>query len=283
MPSTAANFTAHLNLPGDTPHPTPATLVRPEDTVLLHYNGPAGEHILYSDEEPSGKPVEFPYITQPLTRDSVFTLKSVANGMIRYDSLTVTVDRPALPGIELGELAGGPALTVPVPLTITGHLTAVAETHVTGTCSATAVLASGPVKTSSLNVTGTATGLDGESRLSTDGELEVNGTLQSNESLSVLDGPVEIFDRDIRSGTAIKPYSPAPGDGFIITTPDPDVFPAEVQLTAGVSPDTRVASRFCESHPDGSALAALPIHQGDQLTSTAPDAYYYLIRFSSGS
>ncbi|MGA5560617.1 hypothetical protein ACPCUV_05450 [Streptomyces platensis] len=279
MASTAANFTAHLNLPGDPPHPTPATLVRPGDTIVLQWSGPAGEHTLYTEDEPSGRLVTFPYITQPLTRDCVFTLKSAASGMLRYDSLTVTVDRPVLPGIEVGELVSGPALTITAPLTINGPLTVDGETDLTGTCSATAVVASGPVETKALTVTATATGVDSTSRLSTDGELTVKGTLQSDESLNIQGGNVEIFDKDIRSGTEIGPYDPAPGDGFLVTTSDPDAFPSEVQLTAtiwGTSAAARDSAR-------GTALAALPVHQGDPLSSTASDANYYLIRFSTGS
>ena len=279
MASTAANFTAHLDLSGDPPHPTPATLVRPGDSVVLQWSGPVGEHTLYSEDEPSGRPVTFPYVTQPLTRDCVFTLKSVASGMMRYDSLTVTVDRPVLPGIEVGELVSGPTLTITAPLTINGPLTVDGETDVTGTCSATAVVASGPVETRALTVTATATGVDSGSRLSTDGELTVTGTLQSDESLSVKGGPVELFDKEIRSGTEIGPCNPAPGDGFIVTTSDPGAFPSDVQLTAS-NWHTSAAAR---DYRRGTALAALPVHQGDPLSSTASDAHYYLIRFSTGS
>ncbi|MFG2530424.1 hypothetical protein [Streptomyces sp. NPDC048516] len=279
MASTAVNFTAHLNLPGDPPHPTPATLVRPGDMVVLQWSGPAGEHTLYSEDEPSGRLVTFPYITQPLTRDSVFTLKSVASGMMRYDSLTVTVDRPVLPGIEVGELVSGPALTITAPLTINGPLTVDGETDVTGTCSATAVVASGPVETKSLTVRATATSVDSGSRLSTEGELTVTGTLQSDESLSIQGGPVEIFDKDLRSGTEIGPYDPAPGDGFIVTTSDRGVS-SDVQLTASGWYTTSAAAR---GFGRGAALAALPVLQGDQLSSTASNVNYYLIRFSTGS
>ncbi|MFD9206406.1 hypothetical protein ACFVZM_08990 [Streptomyces sioyaensis] len=212
----------------------------------------------------------------------MFTLKSVASGMMRYDSLTVTVDRPALPGIEIGELVTGPVLTITAPLTINGPLTIEGETHVAGTCSATAVVASGPVETNALTVTATATGVDSGSRLSTDGELTVVGTLQSDESLSIQGGPVEIFDKDIRSGTEIGPYNPAPGDGFIVTTSDPDsgIFPSDVQLTAEGGWHTSAAAR---DYKQGRALAALPVRQGERLSSTASDAHYYLIRFSAGS
>ncbi|QRX89940.1 hypothetical protein [Streptomyces noursei] len=281
MASTAANFTAHLNLPGDPPHPTPATLVRPGDTVVLQWSGPAGQHTLYSEDEPSGRLITFPYVTQPLARDCVFTLKTVASGMKRYDSLTVTVDRPVLPGVEIGELVSGPDLTITAPLTANGHLTVDGETDVSGTCTATAVVASGPVETKALTVTATTTGVDSGSLLSTDDELTVTGTLQSDESLSIQGGPVEIFDKNIRSGTEISPYNPAPSDGFIVTTSDPDsgTYPSDVQLSAG-NYHTSAAAR---DYARGTALAALPVHQGEQLSSTASDAHYYLIRFSTGS
>lgn len=283
MTSTAANFTAHLNLPGGPPHPTPATLVRPGDTIVLHWNGPAAKHTLYSEDEPSGRPVTFPYVTQPLTRDCVFTLKSVASGLMRYDSLTVTVDRPVLPGMEVGELASGPTLTITAPLTINGPLTVDGQTDVTGTCSATAVVASGPVETNTLTVTATADDVDSGSRLSTEGELTVDGTLQSDESLSIKGGPVEIFDKGIRSGTEISPYNPAPGDGFIVTVSDPDsgTYPSDVQLTVEGGWHASAAAR--DFGQRGTALAALPVHQGERLSSTASDAHYYLIRFSAGS
>ena len=258
-------FTAHLVHPEDARGGNPATLVAPGTKVVLNWNGPAGRHTLYSDREPQGEPVEMPHITGPLTRDSTFVLRTVLGSVTRHDSLTVTVDRPALPGIELSELAGGAELELPAGVAADGAVSVGGAASVTGGCTASGALTStGPVKTGDLTLDAGVTGLDAHAGLVTD-DMTVAGTTLTELSLTVTGGPVSVLRApSFQNGLP----SPLQGEGFVIVSNGQD----GVKFTiAGAESSTTVADTM---------TAALPYLSGDRITNdTSHIVGCYVVRF----
>lgn len=256
-------FTAHLIQPGEARGGDPATLVAPDTKVVLNWNGPQGQHTLYSDQAPQGQPVELPYITAPLARDSTFVLRTVLGAETRHDCVTVTVDRPTLPGLLLDELAGGAELALPVGVVAAGAVVLGAAT-LPGCTVSGVVTATGPADVGDMTLAADVTGRDADAKLVT-GDLTVSGKTLTELSLAVAGGPVSVLRAPSFHDSV--PDLP-PTDGFILAANQA----SGVKFTIGDSASSTTAT--------DSRNATLPFEGGDELTGVTPqNAGWYVIRF----
>ncbi|RJQ83875.1 hypothetical protein [Amycolatopsis panacis] len=272
--STTADFTAHVLNQGNTREAAPATLVTPGATVVLHWSGPVGEHTLYSDRKPEGEPFSSPFAATDIQRDTVFTLKSIVDREIRYDTITVTVDKPTLPGLAgLAELAGGGR----VVLTVTGTRNPAAsvggEMRVAGAVEGANLAFPAKATLGPVTVTGTVRGSDAALDV---GDLRVDGTLTSKKSLAPR-GRVSLFgEPSIHEGGSGWSEQMST-DGFVVGAPLPY---SDNPLIACTVEGTNQPTIQVQ----GASGAALPVMENDQVTQTqgGPDPRYYVVPFGTG-
>jgi hypothetical protein len=238
----------------------------PGNAVLLSWNGPPGTHTLYSDHQPGGENFTSPYRTPQLHRDSVFTLKSVIDGQVRYNTITVAVDRPALPGLaDLMELPGPAEVKLSTPLTLDNPISVTGSAEITGDFDADEIAFTGKAAIGAVTITGPVTGSGTTSKLTTPALTAVN--LTTTQSLSA-SGNVSLFGgASFHSGSGLP--DSAATDGIVVGVR----WEAPVRLTAsGQGPATTAAD---PRH------AALPYHKGDKLTdeSEGRTSKFYEVKF----
>ncbi|MFI6847810.1 hypothetical protein OG535_29340 [Kitasatospora sp. NBC_00085] len=247
-----ANLTARLGT-ATSPDAKPATLVPRGTPVVLTWQGPAGEQTLYSTAHPNGIPIMFPHATSPLERDETFMVKTSAGGLDRYDSVTVAVSRPLMPGLRADSLVGAPALTLDaVSVTMAGPLNAQAVIKAEKTCTIDGAVTTTSATTPSLNSTGAITASGANPEI-TAGKLSVTGMLQSDDTLNATRGRVQIFGQPIVED-ARKVTDTAKTDGFLVGFTND----AKVTLNA---PNAKAYQSGTWGY--GHATAALPVHRGD--------------------
>ncbi|MBB5121721.1 hypothetical protein [Streptomyces eurocidicus] len=192
----------------------PVTLVKSGTRVLLRREGPTAQHTLYSDEHPDGTPITFPHLTGGVTRDASFVVRTVAGGIERFDTLTVTVEDPTLPGLRVDTFDDAGGLTVPAGVTCTGAVTVTGRLDARQTCTvAGAVTATGSATTSSL-AAGSITASKPGSKVSA-ASLTVHGALESKDTLTANRGIVRIFGTPVvTNGLTVNGV--AATDGFFM-------------------------------------------------------------------
>ncbi|MFI6986575.1 hypothetical protein ACIBSV_49655 [Embleya sp. NPDC050154] len=252
--SSTANLTARLS-PGD---PAPATLVPRATPIVLTWQGPTGDHVVYSRTTPNGVTATFPFQLPGLDRDETFVVKTTKDGVDRYDSVTVTVDAPLLASLRTDELAAGtPDMTLTGPaVTCTRTLNAGALVKSQKSCTVHgAVTVTAPIATPSLTATGAVTGTGANPRI-TAGSLSVTGTLQSDDTLDATKGPVKILGEPVVHNTADLPHLPATTDGFLVVS-------ASWARNVKVWDSKGVSASDSSMDSDGGTTAALPVHRAD--------------------
>jgi hypothetical protein len=262
--TSTANLTVRLSTATDT---KPATLVPRATPIFLTWQGPKGEQTLYSRENPDGIPVAFPHPIASLDRDETFVVKTSAGGVDRYDSVTVAVDEPYLPGLRADSLIGTPALILTgLSVTCTNTLNVAALVKTGKTCTVDrAVTVSAQVTTPTLTTTGAITTTGTNPRITAD-SLVVTGALQSDDTLDARKGVVNILGEPIvRNAADHIEATPATTDGFLVGS----VPYARIRLE-----DSTRASAFDagEDH-GGHATAALPVHRGDNYLGVVESQY----------
>ncbi|WP_331768005.1 hypothetical protein [Embleya sp. NBC_00896] len=203
--------------------------------------------------------VTFPHRIAQLDRDETFVVKTSAGGVDRYDSVTVAVDEPVLPGLRADSLIGTPALTLTgLSVTCTGTLNVAEAVRTEKTCTVDrAVTVGALVSAQSLTSTGAITATGANPRI-TAGTLVVTGALQSDDTLDARRGPVKILGEPIvRNAAANISATPATTDGFLVGSS-----PGQIRLE-----DSTGASAFDEGDH---ATAALPVHRGDNYNGVKP-------------
>lgn len=239
------------------PDPRPATLVPASTRVILDWQGPEGEHTLYSTPHPEGIRVTFPYETFPLLRDETFVVRTTAGGVSRHDTVTVTVSAPVLDRMRADSVTGSPVLaldgvsvTCDSTLTARGPVQAEEGGAVVGT-----VTARTPVTTRGLSSAGPVTAAGSGPQL-TAGSLEVTGLLQSDDTLEALKGTVRILGEPTAEYTT-RVERTARSDGFLIASG-----PA-ADLRLRLKPPKDAKAYDSGAAYGGLGTAALPVNRGD--------------------
>ncbi|MEU0939029.1 hypothetical protein [Embleya sp. NPDC005971] len=256
-----ANLAARLTTAPGAP---PATLIPRKTPFFLTWQGPAGDHkILYSRASPGGVPITFPHPVPALDRDETFLVKTTAGGVDRYDSVTVTVDKPLLPGLRADSLLGTPALTLTGPsatfantLNVTQAVTTEQTCTVAGAASVTTA-----ITTSQLTTTGAIIASGANPKI-TAKTLTVTGTLQSDDTLDATKGPVSILGEPRVVNEPEIWAESAPADGFLVGSRSR----GQVELRDGTNGEAYDATTG-----DQPTTAALPVHRGNEYWGQAPD------------
>lgn len=255
--ATSTTFSARRNIRGDTRTLPPATRIPHGESVVLHWEGLPGRHTLFTDWAPDGEPVTSPHITEALTRDTVFTLRTVTGELARYHTVTVTVDTPALPGLKTDAFRGDLSLSVPGTLTVSGDAFVSGTATVNGDCTADTIRATGRVETGTVTVTGEVTSSDANARLETE-ELRVVEGVETTRGLSVSDGPVDLFGTPL-----VHAGNNAPADGFAVA-----VHQGEAMELTTSSGGTSTTIQVKGTGRYQWAAGALPVHVGDRMEIT---------------
>ncbi|MGI5335981.1 hypothetical protein ACQEVS_00570 [Streptomyces sp. CA-181903] len=257
--SGTANLSARRGTPA-APDPRPATLVPASTRVVLDWQGPQGEHTLYSTPHPEGIRVTFPHETFPLERDETFLVRTTTGGADRYDSVTVTVSTPVLDRLRAGAVTGAPVPTLDAAsVTCTGTVTAAgpARAEKGGTVTGTVTVHT-PVTTRGLESAGPVTAAGPGSRL-TAGSLEVTGLLQSDDTLEARQGVVRILGEPTVEYTQ-GVQGTARTDGFLIASGES----ANLRLSLQAPKDAKAYDSAAGY--SGHSTAALPVSHGDGYT-----------------
>ncbi|MYS80770.1 hypothetical protein [Embleya scabrispora] len=256
-PTDTANLSARLTTAPGAP---PATLLPGTTPFHLTWQGPTGEHVLYARATPNGTPITFPHRVAALERDETFLVKTTSNGIDRYDSVTVTVDKPLLPGLRVDSLHGAPALTIAGPATTcTATLNVAQATTTDKTCTVTrGVSVTTAITTTALTTTGAITATGTNPKV-TAGTLTVTGALQSDDTLDATKGPVSILGNPVVANGSQTTAS-ASTDGFLVGFHTLD----QIELRDGTQ-----AWAFDKGYSP--TTAALPVHRGDQYSGLCPN------------
>ena len=269
--TSTANLSARLRTGAGEPDGRPATLVPGTTPVVLTWQGPPGTHTLYSTPHPDGIPITFPYETFPLERDETFVVKTDMGGVERYDSVTVAVSTPVLPGLHVGSVVGAPALALDAAsVTCTGTLDAAALIKAEKTCTVDlAVTVTGSATTSTLTSSGAVIASGADPKL-TAGRLSVTGTLQSDDTLNANRGPVRILGEPVVE-TVVAVRKKAKTDGFLVGS----VQGGHVKLDAQGTKAHDCGKDWIEgtSSYGGHGTAALPVHRDDNYVGENEESY----------
>ncbi|WP_439678222.1 hypothetical protein [Embleya sp. MST-111070] len=252
--TSTANLAARLGTVSN-PDPKPATLVPESTPVILTWEGPPGRHTLYSTPDPNGIAVTFPHATFPLLRDETFVVKTSADGLDRYDSLTVAVSTPLLDGgMRAGSVVGAPALTLDASsVTCTRTLEATALIQTEKTCTFDLAVTAADVRTTTLTSTGAVTATGPNPVLAAD-KLLVTGTLQSDATLDATSGKVQLLGTPIVTTNTNKVGATAPTDGFL----------SGAGGGVKIKLDSKGAKAYDAGIDIGGGSAGLPVHGGDR-------------------